>query len=154
MRFCKHDWHIHWRGQASWQYNLLVHNVTSPLIWACSSFGFFASTWVIGYHLLLNSDKSFFVSVAISFVYFMVYPRVITDMHTNKHDPWITQDKTCVKCNKIVLDATKLKEKNDILATIASEKRSKRDAITAKADERYKKWTKLRAKGNVNFLLS
>ena len=65
-------------------------------------------------------------------------------MSTLKFDPWAAQDKTCIKCKKFVLDATKKLEKDAVIGKAKDITSARRQGEIIEADERYAKWIKLR----------
>ncbi len=87
----------------------------------------------------------------------MIYVAIVLGMHSEKNDPWRPKDKTCLKCNKIILNATKQEEadvkraeREEIEQKVGAAlilKRTKQRAISvAKADKRYTKWLTIRNK--------
>lgn len=151
--FCKHNWHIHKTGEMT-PYNKLIHGVyrrndgdidfadlPSFLILVMCSLGFGVSTGVISYALFPSIKAGcLIVGIILGFTYGISY------MLMNDSAKWAEKDKTCLKCDKVVMDATN--QENGVAAITENEaaEHKRLMPIRAAADERYKRYIALRAK--------
>ena len=156
MKFCRHDWHIHKNGQRSKRYKTIIGNdgadTSSVIIWLGSSVSIFSSSLVICYKLIPNSMQTpgaFLVSVLLGIIYLCVYICLANNLFEEKRDPWVAQDKTCVKCDLVVLDATEEEDRLAKVNAVLLIKKEKRDVLVKKTDERYARWIEMRKRANV-----
>jgi hypothetical protein len=149
--FCKHNWHIHKTGSLT-PYSKFVHGVyrrsyihyedlPSAMIFLVCSIGVAVSSGIISIALFPTIDAwSAVIGLALGGTYAISYALI------NNPSKWVEKDKTCLKCNKIVMDATNQEHRAATKAENEADERQRLAPLRAEADRRYKGYMAMRAK--------
>ena len=140
MKLCFHKWQIHKTGESTLRHQILIKGSVGGIICSILSLSFFISTLSIGV-----SIKAGLLWLALSIISSILYASAYiyaVDSIGGIDDVWAAQDKTCIKCKKIVFDAT---DEEKILEF----KQGKQDAenlLRKTADDEYAYYMKFRQK--------
>lgn len=143
---CRHNWHVHKTAEGkSSRYKNLVTEEQAAVLLLFLTVTFGVSTGVI-VGSLVNIIAGFLFGIFGMVVYGVIYFNKVVRMEVDKNDPWIPKDKTCLKCNKLIMGATNAAhQKATRLENEAAE--AKRLApFKDAANARYERFMTMRAK--------
>jgi len=146
MMFCKHNWHVHKSAKGrSFRYRNLVKEEQAAIVLILLSLAFAGSTGVIVgsfVHGLIGLLSGTLLGIA----YFLAYFLKAVNMEVNKDDPWIPKDKTCLKCNKLIMEATNAAHREATRLENEAAEVKRLAPFKEAADARYKRYMAMRAK--------